>query len=84
MNQRSKASVSIGVLVSMAVVAAGLIAAFVRVQTHAEDPQQHITREHLQEEYVPRRELDHRLDAQDRALDKIQRSIDNLADEVQR
>ena len=36
---------------------AGLVASFVRVQVHAEDDKQHLTREVLAEEYVPRPEI---------------------------
>ncbi len=69
-------------LVPIAVLAVGIIVAFVRVQVHAEDVKQHMTREVLQEEYVPRNELDHRLDAQMKVLTDIRDDVKELRHEV--
>ena len=59
-------------------IAAGAIVAFVRVQTHAEDPAKHLTRETLQEEYVPRTEVDHRFEAQMELLRSIDQNVRDL------
>lgn len=64
------------------VLAVGLIAAFVRVQVHAQDDKQHLTRQEMQEEYVPRNELDHRLDAQMKVLGAIHDEVKELRQDV--
>lgn len=71
-----------GSLIPCIVLGAGIIAAFVRVQVHAEDAKQHLTRETLQEEYVPRRELDHRFDAQMKVLTDIRDDVKELRQEI--
>jgi uncharacterized protein HemX len=82
MAEKTKASVSWGILLTLALAIAGGLTAFTKVQVHAEDPAKHVTREHLQHEYVPRQELDHRLDAQDKALDQIQGTLDQIQREM--
>lgn len=65
-------------LIPALVLAVGLVAAFVRVQAHTEDSAKHLTREILQDEYVPRQELDHRLDAQMEVLTTIRDDVKEL------
>ena len=57
-----KRNLTLPVAITLAVLAAGIISTFAVLGVHAEDPQKHLTREVLQHEYVPRTELDHRMD----------------------
>jgi hypothetical protein len=50
------------VAVTLATLLAGAIATTAVLGVHAEDTKQHLTREVLQREYVPRTELDHRME----------------------
>lgn len=50
------------VAVTLAALLAGAIGTVAVLGAHAEDGQRHLTREVLQREYVPRTELDYRLD----------------------
>ena len=50
------------VAVTLLTLAVGAIGTVAVLGAHAEDNQKHLTREVLQHEYVPRTELDHRLD----------------------
>lgn len=79
---KQKGTWTVGAILALVLALGGGMAAFVRTQVHAEDSKQHLTREVLQQEYVPRQELDHRLTAQDKALEQIQQSIGDLADDV--
>jgi hypothetical protein len=69
-------------LIPAVVLVVGIIAAFVRVQTHADDNQQHVTRHELQEDFVPRNELDHRLDAQMRLMEDIHSDVKDLKQDI--
>ena len=80
--QKQKTGWTISAVLALALALGGGLTAFVRTQVHAEDAKQHLTRETMQQEYVPRQELDHRLTAQDKALEQIQMSIGDLADDV--
>lgn len=68
-------------LIPALLLAAGLIAAFVRVQAHTEDEAKHLTREILGHEYVPRMELDYRLDAQMDILTEISDDVKEIRKE---
>lgn len=82
MTNKQKIVVNWSLILTIILAAIGGVAAFVRVQNHAVDPAQHLTRETLQREYVPRQELDHRLDAQDRDLEDIKQGIRDLKQEM--
>lgn len=64
--------------IPLVLIAVGAIVAFVRVQTHAEDPLKHLTRQTLQQEYVPRTEIDYRLEAQMELLKRIDTNVKDL------
>jgi hypothetical protein len=69
-------------LIPAAVLAVGIVASFVRMQVHAADNLTHTTAAELSEKYVPRKELDHRLDAQMRLMEDIHTDVQEMRQDI--
>ena len=63
-------------LIPAIVLAAGIIASFVRVQVYASNANREL--QNLDKKYVPRTELDHRLDAMHEDIVDIKEGVDRI------
>ena len=73
-----KKNLTLPVAITLVVLAAGFISAFAVFGVHAEDPKKHLTREVLQREYIPRTELDHRLEGAQRERQQIRAGVERI------
>jgi hypothetical protein len=77
-----KKNITLALVVTLLTVGAGAVATITTLKVHAQDTKQHITREVLDEDFVPRTELDYRLDAQMKVLERIDDNVKELKQEI--
>jgi hypothetical protein len=73
-----KQNLTLSLVLSLVLALCAAGAVLVRAQVHAEDAQKHLTREVLQREYVPRTELDYRLDDMQQEQKQIRDGVERI------
>ena len=75
-----KKHMTLPVAITLLTLAVGAIGTVAVLGAHAESQEKHLTREVLQHEYVPRTELDHRLDDMQMEQKQIREGVKRIED----